>query len=111
MLQEQMQMQTERRPEMEHRVHFGRLKNVHMPTFDGSLDPELVEKWVSELKNNFEVLERPEEVKTTVAKPFLAAKAKNLLKSIAPALTTNSQEVTWNIFKKEFLNNYFSQSL
>lgn len=60
---------------------------------------------------NFEVLEIPVKLKTMVAKTFLVGKAEKWWKSVAPALTKNNQEVTWNTFKKEFLNNYFPQLL
>lgn len=63
MLQEQMRMQTERQPEIGSHTHFEMLKKTHMPTFDGNSDPEQVEKWISELEGNFEVLEILELVK------------------------------------------------
>ncbi|KAI5668569.1 hypothetical protein M9H77_18422 [Catharanthus roseus] len=54
------------------RSHFERLKKSHMPTFDGSSDPENVENWISKMESNFE------DVKVILAKPFLVEKVEKL---------------------------------
>ncbi|KAI5676501.1 hypothetical protein M9H77_07451 [Catharanthus roseus] len=57
------------------RSHFERLKKSHMPTFDECSCSKKTEKWINEMGRNFEVLETTEDMKVTVAKPFLVWRA------------------------------------
>ena len=51
------------------------MKRVHVPTFDGTPDPDLTEKWLDEMKNNFVHLQVSKEMKHQIIKPFLVEEA------------------------------------
>jgi hypothetical protein len=93
------------------RAHYEHLKKANMPTFDGGADPEKAEKWLEEIERNFEILEVPDEAKSKVILPFLVGNAQKWWKGAQPAYSSEGRPVTWDIFKKAFLNHYFPTTL
>ncbi|KAL0391149.1 UNVERIFIED_CONTAM: Transposon Ty3-G Gag-Pol polyprotein [Sesamum calycinum] len=75
-VQTQSQQQTQATPQpptmLGTKIHYEALRNVHVPTFDGNHDPEIVQKWLKEMKDNFELMEAPMEIRPSVVIPFLA---------------------------------------
>ena len=51
------------------------MKRVHVPTSDETPDPDLAEKWLDEIENNFALLQVPEEMKHLIIKPFFVREA------------------------------------
>ena len=41
---------------------YEKIKRVHVPTFDGTADSDLTEKWLNGMKNNFILLQMSEEM-------------------------------------------------
>ncbi|PIN03151.1 hypothetical protein CDL12_24332 [Handroanthus impetiginosus] len=57
------------------KFHFEALKRAQVPTFDGTHDPEIVQRWLKEMEDNFDLMEVPLEVRPKVVVPFLVGEA------------------------------------
>nr|XP_027076961.1 uncharacterized protein LOC113700701 [Coffea arabica] len=67
--------------------YYEKMKRVHVPTFDGTPDPDLAEKWLDEIENNFALLQVPEEMKHLIVKPFLVREANKWWTTLEPTVT------------------------
>lgn len=108
------QVEQERRPRQAEdgmRSSYERLRKAGMPSFEGTTNPELAEKWLKDLEKNFRVLEVKEEMKGELAVSFLTGEAERWWDGVAPAYVTRDRPLTWEVFKKAFLDNYFPETL
>lgn len=84
------------------------MKKARIPNFEGGSDPDIAEKWLKEVQNNFELIQIPEEMKAQVIKPFLTGEADEWW-------TTNLQHlpapVTWERFLRDFRKFYIPPSV
>nr|XP_027099053.1 uncharacterized protein LOC113718341 [Coffea arabica] len=80
------------------------MKRVHVPIFDGTPDPDLAEKWLDEIENNFALLQVPEEMTHLIFKPFLVGEANKWWATLEP---TVAPPVSWTKFREEFLKYFF----
>ncbi|XP_027103197.2 uncharacterized protein [Coffea arabica] len=84
------------------------MKRVHVPTFDGTPDPNLAEKWLDEIEINFTLLQVPEEMKHLIIKPFLVGEANKWWTTLEP---TVAPPISWTKFKEEFLKYFFPPAM
>nr|XP_027086619.1 uncharacterized protein LOC113708357 [Coffea arabica] len=84
--------------------YYEKMKRVHVSTFDGTPNPDLAEKWLDEIENNFALLQVPEEIKHLIVKPFLVGEANKWWATLEP---TVAPPVSWTKFKEEFLKYFF----
>ncbi|GAU51659.1 hypothetical protein TSUD_414800, partial [Trifolium subterraneum] len=80
----------------------------HKPSFfTGGYAPEVAVKWVEELEIIFEAMGCSEVNKTTLGTYVLREEACQWWKSAKLRLGIGAMMVTWEMFKREFLRNYF----
>ncbi|XP_027155824.1 uncharacterized protein LOC113756301, partial [Coffea eugenioides] len=80
------------------------MKRVHVPTSDKSPDPDLAEKWLDEIENNFALLQVAEEMKHLIIKSFLVGEANKRWATLEPIA---APLVSWTKFREEFLKYFF----
>ena len=80
----------------------------HKPSFfTGGYAPEVAVKWVEELEIIFEAMGCSEVNKTTLGTYVLREEACQWWKSAKLRLGIGAMMVTWEMFKRQFLRNYF----
>ena len=84
------------------------MKRVHVPTFDGTPNSDLAEKWLDEIENNFALLQVPEDIKHLIIKPFLVGEANKWWATLEPTVVP---PVSWTKFREEFLKYFFSPAV
>src|ERR1044072_5058632 len=80
------------------------------PRFMGTADPEKAELWVQEVEKIFAVLNTPEESKLGYASYLLLGDAEYWWRGARMMLEANQEDVSWNTFKRVFLEKYFPVS-
>lgn len=86
------------------------LRLTNALTCDQSHDPKVVQKWLKEMKDNFELMEVPIEVCARVVIPFLVNEATIWWEGVLLALLEEGP-ITWSRFREVFLNNFFQNAL
>ena len=76
----------------------------------GTADPEKAELWVQEVEMIFAVLNTPEESKLGYASYLLLGDAEYWWRGARQMLEANQEDVSWNTFKRVFLEKYFPVS-
>jgi len=83
----------------------------HPPTFKGRYDPDGAQTWLKEIERVFRVMQCTEVQKVRFGTHMLAEEADDWWISLLPILKQDSTEVTWVVFKREFLDRYFPKDV
>ena len=83
----------------------------HPPTFKGRYDPDGAQAWLKEIERVFRVMQCTEVQKVHFGTHMLAEEADDWWISLLPALEQDGAEVTWAIFRREFLDRYFPEDV
>ncbi|XP_075504504.1 uncharacterized protein LOC142541946 [Primulina tabacum] len=88
------------------KYNYESLRRNRVPTFDGNPDPEVSHNLLKNVETQLHLLEIPEELRVEVVTPFLEYRARKWWETVSPSLTV-VEEITWQIFKREFLKQYY----
>ena len=91
--------------------YFERFQRVNYPVFMGGPDPLEAERWIVGIEEKFVSLEFPEDAWLRVAIPHLAGNAKFWWDTAKLAEESVDAPVTWERFKKLFLDHFFPASI
>jgi len=83
----------------------------HPPTFRGRYDPDGAQKWLKEVERIFRVMQCSEAHKVRFGTHMLAEEADDWWVSLLPILEHDGAEVTWAVFRREFLDRYFPEDV
>ena len=83
----------------------------HPHTFKGRYDPDGAQTWLKEIERVFRVMQCTEVQKVRFGTHMLAEEADDWWVSLLPILEQDGVEVTWAIFKREFLDRYFPEDV
>jgi len=83
----------------------------HPPTFKGRYDPNGAQTWLMEVERIFQVMECTEPQMVRFGTHIMADEADDWWVSTRPILENGGEEVTWAVFKREFLNRYFPEDV
>jgi len=83
----------------------------HPPTFKGRYDPDGAQTWLKEIKRVFRVMQCTEVQKLRFGMHMLAEEADDWWIGLLPILEQDGAEVTWVVFKREFLDRYFLEDV
>jgi len=83
----------------------------YSPTFKGRYDPDGAQTWLKEVERIFRVMECPEPQMMYFGTHMLAEEADDWWVSTHPILEKGGEEVTWAVFRREFLNRYFPEDV
>lgn len=83
----------------------------HPPTFKGRYDPDGAQKWLKKVERIFRVMQCSEVQKVRFGTHMLAEEADDWWVSLLPVLEQDGAEVTWAVFRREFLNRYFPEDV
>ncbi|KAL0409461.1 UNVERIFIED_CONTAM: hypothetical protein Sradi_1880500 [Sesamum radiatum] len=112
--QTQNQQQAQAPPELPAtlgtKTHYEALRRAHVPTFDGTHDPEVVQAWLKQMEDNFELMEVPIEIRPRVVVPFLVGEAAKWWEGVSPVMLTEGP-ITWAQFREAYLRHYFPNSI
>ena len=82
----------------------------HPPTFKG-YNPEGAQSWLKEIERVFRVMQCTEVQKVRFGTHMLAEEVDDWWISLLPVLEQYGVEVTWAIFRREFLDRYFPEDV
>ncbi|MCH83885.1 cellular nucleic acid-binding protein, partial [Trifolium medium] len=94
-------------PEREDEVRLERFMKHKPSNFIGGYDPEGAMKWLEEVEIIFDAMRCAEEDKTTLGTYVLREEAKQWWKNVKLRIGVGGVEITWEMFKREFLAKYF----
>lgn len=57
------------------KYHFKELSQINVPTFDGSPNPNVVERWLSQVEKKFQTIQVPDGIRSQVVTSFLVSDA------------------------------------
>ncbi|XP_057445393.1 uncharacterized protein LOC130737597 [Lotus japonicus] len=80
------------------------------PKFQGEVEPEKADLWIQEMEKIFEALHTPEGEKVGLATFMLKGDAEYWWWSARQLMTANLVAVTWDSFKRAFMNKYFPET-
>jgi len=83
----------------------------HPPTFKGRYDPDGAQTWLKEIERVFRVMQCTEVQKVRFGTQMLAEEADDWWIGLLPILEQDGAEVTWVVFKREFLDRYFPEDV
>jgi len=75
----------------------------HPPTFKGRYDPDGAHTWLKEIERVFRVMQCTGVQKVRFGTHMLAEEADDWWISLLPVLEQGGAEVTWAVFRREFL--------
>ena len=80
------------------------------PKFSGEVEPEKADMWIQETEKIFEVLQTPAAEKVGLATFQLKGDAEYWWRSARQIMTANQVVITWDAFKRAFLEKYFPET-
>ena len=80
------------------------------PKFSGEVEPEKADMWIQETEKIFEVLQTPAAEKVGLATFQLKGDAEYWWRSARQLMTANQVVITWDTFKRAFLEKYFPET-
>jgi len=83
----------------------------HPPTFKGRYDPDGSQTWLKEIERVFRVMQCEDAQKVRFGTHMLAEEADDWWVSLLPILEQGGVEVTWTMFRREFLDRYFPEDV
>jgi len=83
----------------------------HPPTFKGRYDPDGAQTWLKEIERVLIVMQCTEVHKVRFGTHTLVGEADDWWIGLLPILEQDGAEVTWVVFKREFLDRYFLEDV
>jgi len=84
----------------------------HHPTkFNGKVSPDEVDQWMKDMERVFEAKRCPAENRLAYTVYMLTGEAEHWWASMKMMLEEKREEVSWDVFKKCFLTEYFPDSI
>ncbi|XP_057452510.1 uncharacterized protein LOC130744338 [Lotus japonicus] len=80
------------------------------PRFQGEVEPEKADLWIREIEKIFETLHTPDAEKVNLAVFMLKGDAEYWWRSAKQLMTANNEAITWESFKKAFMDKYFPET-
>ncbi|XP_057426223.1 uncharacterized protein LOC130719624 [Lotus japonicus] len=85
--------------------------NLHgPPKFQGEVEPEKADLWIQEMEKIFEALHTPDAEKVNLATFMLKGDAEYWWRSARQLMTANNVAITWDSFKRAFMEKYFPET-
>ncbi|MCI34938.1 hypothetical protein A2U01_0056159, partial [Trifolium medium] len=100
-------MARDNHPRREEEARLERFMKHKPPTFTGGYNPEGAVNWLEEVEIIFEAMGCSEESKVTLGAYVLREEANHWWKNAKQRLGAGGVVITWEMFKREFLINYF----
>ncbi|XP_057443800.1 uncharacterized protein LOC130735949 [Lotus japonicus] len=80
------------------------------PKFQGEVEPEKADLWIQEMEKIFEALNSPDAEKVNLATFMLKGDAEYCWRSAKQLMTANHVAITWESFKRAFMEKYFPET-
>ncbi|XP_057452280.1 uncharacterized protein LOC130744104 [Lotus japonicus] len=80
------------------------------PKFQGEVEPEKADLWIQEMEKIFEALHTPDAEKENLATFMLKGDAEYWWRSARQLMTDNHVAITWESFKRAFMEKYFPET-
>ncbi|XP_057451829.1 uncharacterized protein LOC130743606 [Lotus japonicus] len=80
------------------------------PNFQGEVEPEKADLWIQEMEKIFEALHTPDVEKVNLATFMLKGDAEYWWRSAKQLMTANNVAITWESFKRAFMEKYFPET-
>ncbi|XP_057444030.1 uncharacterized protein LOC130736202 [Lotus japonicus] len=80
------------------------------PKFQGEVEPEKADLWIQEMEKIFEALHTPDVEKVNLATFMLKGDAEYWWRSAKQLMTANNVAITWESFKRAFMEKYFPET-
>ncbi|XP_058774368.1 uncharacterized protein LOC131648646 [Vicia villosa] len=81
------------------------------PVFKGKHDPDGALEWLKEIERIFRVMDCTQAQKVCYGTHMLAVEADNWWLATRPRLEAAGEEITWDVFRREFLRKYYPESV
>uniref|UniRef100_A0A2N9G313 RNA-directed DNA polymerase n=1 Tax=Fagus sylvatica TaxID=28930 RepID=A0A2N9G313_FAGSY len=94
-----------------HRSNMAEFKRLTPPSFEGSTEPLVAEKWLTEMEKAFKVLKCAEEEKVNYATYMLQGDAYDWWRMEEDKHNHDPESYTWEMFKAAFYEKYFPTSV
>jgi hypothetical protein len=94
-----------------HRSNMAEFKRLTPPSFEGSTEPLVAEKWLTEMEKAFKVLKCAEEEKVNYATYMLQGDAYDWWRMEEDKHNHDPEPYTWEMFKAAFYEKYFPTSV
>ncbi|KAM6548119.1 hypothetical protein CsatB_019795 [Cannabis sativa] len=88
--------------------HFQIFHQIQVPEFEGGQDPMVAERWLRQIKKNFNTIGTPEEYEVTFVVSKLEGGVANWWETLPRTMETDG--MTWQNFDEVFREQYFSPS-
>ncbi|XP_058753893.1 uncharacterized protein LOC131627083 [Vicia villosa] len=81
------------------------------PVFKGKHDPDGALEWLKEIERIFRVMDCTQAQKVRYGTHMLAVEADDWWLATLPRLEAAGEEITWDVFRREFLRKYYPESV
>jgi len=81
------------------------------PSFNGGYNPDGAQNWIREIEKNFRVMACPKGQKVAFGTYTLVEEVEYWWENTRQCLEAEGQDVTWDVFKKVFLEKYFPEDV
>lgn len=88
--------------------HFQIFHRIQMPEFEGGQEPMVAERWLRQIRKNFNTLGTPEEYRVIFAVSKLESGAADWWETLSRTMETEG--MTWQDFERVFREQYFGPS-
>lgn len=85
----------------------GRFDQANPPIFEGHYNPNGAERWMQEIENVLRGISCPEDHKVYMAALMLTGEAEQWWSHVRKRLERRGVEITWGLFRYEFLVKYY----
>ncbi|XP_019057525.1 PREDICTED: uncharacterized protein LOC109116484 [Tarenaya hassleriana] len=82
------------------------LRSMHTPRFEGSLDPEVAEEWLTQITQDLEYVQCPLRYRATIASHHLSGPARHWWRKVTEEMPAG-HHFSWEEFKEEFERKYY----
>ena len=88
-----------------------RFQRNNPPSFNGGYNPDGAQNWIREIEKIFRVMACPERQKVAYGAYILVEEAEYWWENTRQCLEAEGQDVTWDVFKRVFLEKYFPEDV
>ncbi|XP_040862763.1 uncharacterized protein [Glycine max] len=88
-----------------------RFQRNNPPSFNGGYNPDGAQNWIREIDKIFRVMACPEGQKVAFGAYTLVEEAEYWWENTRQCLEAEGQDVTWDVFKRVFLEKYFPEDV
>ncbi|XP_058766033.1 uncharacterized protein LOC131639566 [Vicia villosa] len=81
------------------------------PVFKGKHDPDGALEWLKEIERIFRVMDCTQAQKVRYGTHMLAVEADDWWQATRQRLEATGEEITWDVFRREFLRKYYPESV